>query len=185
MEWIHCQGCQDFRYFLFAMQFSHKWFLFIESSLLFFVAWVWILSWAFFPAMTSYLERSRDAARIAWLMQYKTALQWFYADNEVYPTESDTSCIPGKVLQGKYLLTLPTDPSKYPTPPCNGDEGMTYAYRTWNDASGKPHFLLSAHMEDEARWNSPKGINEYSNTELLSWSVSFIPNSGQYYSIFY
>ncbi len=127
---------------------NNKGFLFIEGSIVYLMAGVGILSAAIFPSMTSYLERSRDTARTAHIAEYATILRAYYADTESYP-EPIGSCIPGLLLAEKgYFRTIPPiDPQQSNTYPCDGSEGMTYAYRVYTDSNGASRFLLSAELE--------------------------------------
>jgi type II secretory pathway pseudopilin PulG len=40
---------------------------------------------AVFPALTGYLQRSRDTARVSHPQQISTSLSAYYADKELYP----------------------------------------------------------------------------------------------------
>lgn len=163
---------------------NRRWFLFIEGSIVYLFAWVGILSAALFPSMSAYLERSRDTARTSHLWEYSTALWAYYADNESYP-EPIGWCIPGLLLAEKwYILSTPlTDPQKKNTYPCDGSEGMTYAYRVYSDASGISHFLIAAELENLYGWNTFQSIDEFSLSDLENIDELLIKWSGDSFVI--
>lgn len=70
---------------------------------------VGILAAALFPAMTTYLSRGRDTARMAGVKEISTALMAYQMDNSTLPTNDPSGCITEKMI-GKFLLRLPKDP---------------------------------------------------------------------------
>ncbi len=132
---------------------SKKWFLFIEWSVMILVAGVWIVSAALFPSMTSYLNRSRDAARAAHLKDITTALGAYYADKEVYP-EWKGGCV-STLLNTNYLPKwIPTDPvSGRLSWNCDGSDGMTYGYGLFSDTY-YTWFYIVANLENALGGNA-------------------------------
>ncbi len=94
--------------------------------------------------------RSNDALRIAHIKEISTSLGAYYADNGTYPDMIPSGCVTFDDHESNYMSRgIPVDPDHVITPGCNGDTGMTYAYRTFRDSDNVPHIALSAILEDE------------------------------------
>jgi Tfp pilus assembly protein PilE len=165
------------------MYFSTKWFLFIEWSIMMIFWWMWVLSAALFPSMTSYLERSRDAGRTASLNTIATAIWAYYSDKEKYPESDPSGCIPKQSLNTGYLPRgIPTDPKKETI-----HEGCTnpgeYVYRGFRMKDLSPAWAIGATLEWKRWWNSAKSLGEYTQEELESGVLrdSLLRWSGRYY----
>jgi hypothetical protein len=88
-----------------------------------------IVAAALFPALTGYLSRARDTARMSHISQLSTVMAEYYVDTGVYPTTPVSGCIPITEIATYTLSTSYNDPT--PTnimPGCDGSDG-TYAYR--------------------------------------------------------
>ena len=106
-----------------------------------------ILAAALFPAMTSYLGRSRDTARMSHLGQMKVALMTYSIDNSSFPSQSTSGCFPGETLAEYMGGQIPNDPvATNIMPGCDGSDG-TYAYRSGTGSDGTAYGVIGAQME--------------------------------------
>lgn len=96
-----------------------------------------ILAAALFPAMTTYLKRARDTARVSHIAQISTALMTYSIDNNEFPIVSTSGCFDSNTL-AKYMAGVsPRDPvANNIMPGCDGTDG-TYAYYTGTGSDGK------------------------------------------------
>jgi type II secretory pathway pseudopilin PulG len=163
---------------------NKPWFLFIEGSLITVTAMIGVLAAALFPSMTGYLERSRDAARMSHIKDISTAIGAYYADNEKYPSEETSGCIPTILETSRYILSIPTDPTPWNISTwCDGTDGMTYAYRVLTQSGLTVSFALAVSLENSGGGNSkyslPAMITLYKTPEKIEQQL--IKGSWKYY----
>jgi hypothetical protein len=106
-----------------------------------------ILAAAIFPAMTAYLGRSRDTARVSHIGQISVALATYSMDITGFPEQTTSGCMPAEPLATYMGGKVPNDP--IPTnimPGCDGSDG-TYAYRTGTGSDGSTYAVIGAKME--------------------------------------
>lgn len=107
-------------------------------------------------SLWSYLERSRDVARISHLKDLSTTLGAYYADREEYP-ESEWWCFPIQGMTSYFYgdWKIPVDPvSSRLSWNCDGKNGTTYGYGTYKNTAGYEGFYLIAEMEESQSGNS-------------------------------
>jgi type II secretory pathway pseudopilin PulG len=151
------------------------------------IAIIGILAASLFPLMTGYLERSRDAGRIAALNNVKSVLQTYYADNNgSYPLAAGQGCLTNAsgsttdvALNGLFAAkSAPLDPqSTQKTLPCNTNG--SYGYAVINNTGA---YALWARMENLGRSNAaPTAVNNFNTyaTALAATGVTLTkPTTG-------
>jgi hypothetical protein len=123
-----------------------------------------------------YAERSRDAKRSADLMTISTTLSAYYADNEKYPPQDPSGCLP--ILPKIYFVKdgFPKDPVWKISTGCDGSNGETYSYRT-GIKDGNLWFAVAADFENATGWNSSVSIDTATLDAISKWS-------GKYYIVY-
>ena len=165
--------------------FNNKWFLFIEWWLVL-VAGIGIFSAALFPSLTSYLARGRDTARMSHLKEISTALETYYVDNTTFPEVDPSGCIPLTPQMKRYFpRNIPIDPTQGKSSTgCDGTNGMTYAYRVFQDADNQQHYAISANMENPNGWNSAQTIDAYTAEDFADPNFYLSRWDGKYYILY-
>ncbi len=124
------------------------------------IAIIGILAAALFPSLTSYLKRSRDAARASNLKDMTNAIGAFYSDRERYP-DAGTGCMHAWVLNVTYMEAgVPRDPQLTKSNGC-AYVGF-YTYASGSTTASSPQFALAAIFEND------NGGNFYNGTGLVS-----------------
>lgn len=161
---------------------SRKWFFFIEWCGLVAVWVIGILSAALFPSMTSYLQRSRDAARMSHIKDLSNSIGAYYSDTETYP-EPEGWCFPvSKMNKYLYNWTIPNDPTPWKLSwYCDGENGTTYGYGKYKNTAGFEGFYLIAEMERSTSGNSDMLPDEITDEKSFG---ELRKGAGKYYILY-
>jgi type IV pilus assembly protein PilE len=126
------------------MKLTTRGFTLVELMIV--IAIIGVLAAALFPSMTSYLKRSRDAARTAGTKDISTAVGAYYSDKERYP-DSDQGCANSGQLNANYMPKgLPKDPTSSYNNGCTAVSGY-YGYGS-GVVSNVGIFTITARLEN-------------------------------------
>lgn len=141
-----------------------------------------ILAAAIFPAMTGYLETSRDAARTSYIRDASTLLSLYYSDYLDYPKMPDSGCLSADMFPKEYIYGNQKFNDPVATnimPGCDGSDG-TFAYRLIKGDDGREVYVIGAKMEDTKNWNSNLPIDQITaDMVLVQWSGMYYYHVGE------
>jgi type IV pilus assembly protein PilE len=136
-------------FFFSPMKLTTRGFTLVELMIV--IAIIGILAAALFPSMTSYLKRSRDAARTSHLKDISTAVGAYFADKETYPND-DAGCVSSGStgLNSNYMPKgVPKDPTTGKLNGCAVAQNYGYGSGT-NTTTSSPQFFIIATLENDA-----------------------------------
>ena len=166
------------------MHFSTRAFTLVELMIV--IAIIGILASALYPAISNYIWRGRDTARIAWLTETAKALTNFASDQkETYPvwrTDCDLSWSLSSLLW-KVII----DPILTRNHGCWSN--WHYWYWTWENALVN-HYSISAYLEADywgywnaTGWNNPFTWN-LDATDINNLQYNLIKWTGALYALY-
>ena len=115
-------------------------------ELLVVIAIIGILASIVMVSLTSAQVKARDAKRVADIKEIQLALETYYNDNQVYPTDIYSATAHPVAFVGKYMSTVPCDPSS-PSGSCTQYAYSPMALAASNSVCGYYH--LGATLEDK------------------------------------
>ncbi len=167
----------------FSMKLTTRGFTLVELMIV--IAIIGVLAAALFPAMSGYLARGRDTARISHVGQIITAASTYFSDFENYTAIVDTNgCVNSGALNTYMGGKTPTNvgtPTHCPT------SGL-YGAGIGTGATGGRMIAISAALENTGMGNSATGVTEYQGdlgepTEDFALIGGFTKASGTGYVI--
>ena len=115
------------------------------------IAIIGVLAAALFPAMTGYLSRSRDTARISHVGQIMTAMSTLFQDYDSYALGGSGSCVQTGANLNKYMGgKVPTDGTRNHCGLANG----AYQFGSGTNSSSSPIVYLAANLENTGLGNT-------------------------------
>jgi prepilin-type N-terminal cleavage/methylation domain-containing protein len=153
---------------MFNKNTKQKGFTLVE--LLVVIAIIGLLSTLSIVALNSARTKARDAARVAGIKQWQTALELYYSDNGGYPNSTPAaSSSPGNALVRKgnvYLTKIPTNTAPFTgSTNCNPSGEFGYGVTNGSATDGGTSYQLTYCLEGgaggvSAGWHTatPAGI---------------------------
>ena len=149
------------------------------------IAIIGVLAAALFPAMSGYLSRSRDTARISHVGQIVTATSTLFSDKENYTTAIDGRCTNTGNLAPYMGWKAPTDKVTALQDHCASGDGR---YGAGSGAvNGAQGIAISAILENNGMGNTGAdnltAVQQGDGTADLSAIATYLKSSGSGYVI--
>jgi prepilin-type N-terminal cleavage/methylation domain-containing protein len=151
-----------------SMKLSAKGFTLVELMIV--IAIIGVLAAALFPAMSGYLSRSRDTARVSHVGQIITASSTYFSDHESYDAIVDASnCVFSGALNSYMGGKTPTNGTQAH---CAGTAGL-YGAGTGSNSNNTAMIAISATLENAGMGNTGSTAT-YQSSPILNTSMDAV-----------
>jgi prepilin-type N-terminal cleavage/methylation domain-containing protein len=142
-----------------SMKLTTRGFTLVELMIV--IAIIGVLAAALFPAMSGYLSRSRDTARVSHVGQLITASSTYFSDKENYNaimSGTTSACIFSGALNSYMGGKVPTNGTRVH---CAASSPGLYGAGTGTNTNGTAMIAISASLENEGMGNTGGTITSF------------------------